>query len=128
MCLISYPLLIFSTFGTPVTLPSVRVSQTDILTSAKSIVSVGNGNCASTCALFTTIMFEHHNTKMATFGGHLDQPMEFKGMYSFCDIAGTVNAYVYFRRYGRKPGTRMVRFGQRNQNCWSQGCKWRHLF
>jgi hypothetical protein len=24
-------------------------------------------------------MFEHHDTKIVTFGGHLDQPMEFKG-------------------------------------------------
>jgi len=45
-----------------------------------NVAIIGNGNCASTCALFTTIMFEHHHTKTATFGGHLDRPMEFKGM------------------------------------------------
>jgi hypothetical protein len=45
-----------------------------------NIVIIGNGNCASSCALFTTLMFEHHDTKIVTFGGHLDQPMEFKGM------------------------------------------------
>jgi hypothetical protein len=30
-------------------------------------------------------MYEHHGTKMVTFGGHLNQPMEFKGT-SFAGI------------------------------------------
>ncbi|KAH9955472.1 hypothetical protein BC827DRAFT_1271685 [Russula dissimulans] len=44
------------------------------------IAIIGNGNCASTCAYFTTLMFELHNTTIATFGGHPDLPIEFKGM------------------------------------------------
>lgn len=45
-----------------------------------NVVIIGNGNCASTCALFTTLMYELHGTKIATFGGHLDQSMQYKGM------------------------------------------------
>jgi hypothetical protein len=33
-------------------------------------------------------MFEHHHTKMATFGGHLDRPMEFKGIYFYVTQRG----------------------------------------
>lgn len=44
-----------------------------------AVVPVGNGNCGSTCALFTTVMFERHDIKIATFGGYLDRSMEFKG-------------------------------------------------
>ncbi|KAI0827410.1 hypothetical protein BC628DRAFT_1418509 [Trametes gibbosa] len=44
------------------------------------IVIVGNGNCASTCAMFTTLMHERHNTTIAIFGGNPDLPMQFKGM------------------------------------------------
>lgn len=28
----------------------------------------GNGNCASTCASFTTLMYEVHDVKIANFG------------------------------------------------------------
>ncbi|KAH9988078.1 hypothetical protein BJV74DRAFT_839926 [Russula compacta] len=45
-----------------------------------NVVIVGNGNCASTCAQFITLMFERHHVKTATFGGHMDRPIEFKGM------------------------------------------------
>ncbi|KAF8270058.1 hypothetical protein EI94DRAFT_1771038 [Lactarius quietus] len=45
-----------------------------------NVVIVGNGNCASSCALFTTIMFERHQTKMAIFGGNPSQPIQYKGM------------------------------------------------
>lgn len=45
-----------------------------------NIVIISNGYCASTCALFTTLMFEHHGTKIATFGGNLNRSMQFKGM------------------------------------------------
>ncbi|KAI9513435.1 hypothetical protein F5148DRAFT_5147 [Russula earlei] len=45
-----------------------------------NVAIVGNGNCASTCALFTTLMYELHNTTMVVFGGHPDLPIEFKGM------------------------------------------------
>lgn len=41
---------------------------------------VGNANCASTCAMFSTLMFERHNTKTAIFGGKPGLPMEYKGM------------------------------------------------
>ncbi|TFL05000.1 hypothetical protein BDV98DRAFT_281055 [Pterulicium gracile] len=41
---------------------------------------VGNGWCASTCAMFSTLMFEQHGTEIAVFGGRPGQPIEFKGM------------------------------------------------
>ncbi|KAI0827407.1 hypothetical protein BC628DRAFT_177026 [Trametes gibbosa] len=44
------------------------------------IAIVGNGNCASTCAMFSTLMNERHNTKMAIFGGKPGLSMQFKGM------------------------------------------------
>ncbi|KAI9450194.1 hypothetical protein BJY52DRAFT_199868 [Lactarius psammicola] len=44
------------------------------------IVIVGNGNCASTCAQFTTAMYERHQTKIVVFGGNQSRPIEFKGM------------------------------------------------
>ncbi|CDO74428.1 hypothetical protein BN946_scf184880.g2 [Trametes cinnabarina] len=44
------------------------------------IAIVGNGNCASTCAMFSTLMNERHNTKIAVFGGKPGLPTQFKGM------------------------------------------------
>lgn len=41
---------------------------------------VGNGNCASTCAMFATLMYERLNTKVAVFGGRPGQHIESKGM------------------------------------------------
>jgi len=41
--------------------------------------SVTNGDCASTCALFSTLMNERHQTKIAVFGGKPGEQMEFKG-------------------------------------------------
>ncbi|KAI0058356.1 hypothetical protein BV25DRAFT_1919409 [Artomyces pyxidatus] len=46
----------------------------------KNVAIVGNGNCASTCALFSTLMYERHGTKMAMFGGKPGEHVEFKGM------------------------------------------------
>ncbi|KAI0372476.1 hypothetical protein BV20DRAFT_1050796 [Pilatotrama ljubarskyi] len=46
----------------------------------KKIAIVGNGNCASTCAMFSTLMNERHNTTIAVFGGKPGLPMQFKGM------------------------------------------------
>lgn len=46
----------------------------------KNIYIVGNGNCASTCAQFTTFMYEHYQTKIVVFGGNQSRPIEFKGM------------------------------------------------
>ncbi|KAK7683463.1 hypothetical protein QCA50_013296 [Cerrena zonata] len=45
-----------------------------------NVAIVGNGNCASTCALFSTLMFERHQTKIAIFGGKPGEKIEFKGM------------------------------------------------
>ncbi|KAH9854591.1 hypothetical protein C2E23DRAFT_817110 [Lenzites betulinus] len=39
-----------------------------------------NGDCASTCAMFSTLMYERHNTKTAVFGGKPGLDMQFKGM------------------------------------------------
>ncbi|KAF8270072.1 hypothetical protein EI94DRAFT_1798564 [Lactarius quietus] len=44
------------------------------------VAIVTNGNCASTCALFSTLMWERHNTTIAVFGGRPGQSIEFKGM------------------------------------------------
>ncbi|KAH9988067.1 hypothetical protein BJV74DRAFT_773597 [Russula compacta] len=44
------------------------------------VAIVTNGNCASTCALFSTVMKERHNTTIALFGGRPGQSIEFKGM------------------------------------------------
>ncbi|KAH9048887.1 hypothetical protein EDB84DRAFT_1585859 [Lactarius hengduanensis] len=41
---------------------------------------ITNGNCASTCAMFSTLMRERHNTTIAVFGGRPGQSIEFKGM------------------------------------------------
>ncbi|OBZ76716.1 hypothetical protein A0H81_03224 [Grifola frondosa] len=46
----------------------------------QNVAIVGNANCASTCAMFSTLMFEHYKTKMAVFGGKPGETMEFKGM------------------------------------------------
>ncbi|KAH8986939.1 hypothetical protein EDB86DRAFT_2809239 [Lactarius hatsudake] len=43
------------------------------------VAIIGNGYCASTCAMFTTVMFERHQTKMAVFGGNTSQSIQFKG-------------------------------------------------
>ncbi|PFH53432.1 hypothetical protein AMATHDRAFT_1097 [Amanita thiersii Skay4041] len=43
------------------------------------IAIVNNGNCASTCAMFSTLMNERHGTKIAVFGGKPGEQMEFKG-------------------------------------------------
>lgn len=44
------------------------------------MILVSNGNCASTCAMFSTLMNERHNIKIAVFGGKPGEIMEFKGM------------------------------------------------
>lgn len=44
------------------------------------VAIVNNGNCASTCAMFSTLMNERHSTKIAVFGGKPSEKMEFKGM------------------------------------------------
>ncbi|KAF9474386.1 hypothetical protein BDN70DRAFT_884883 [Pholiota conissans] len=44
------------------------------------VAIVSNGDCASTCAMFSTLMFERHRTKIAVFGGKPGEVMEYKGM------------------------------------------------
>jgi hypothetical protein len=41
---------------------------------------VSNGWCASTCAMFSTLMFEEHQTEIAVFGGRPGQSIQYKGM------------------------------------------------
>ena len=41
---------------------------------------VGNANCASTCAMFSTLMNERHNTTIADFGGMPGTQFQFKGI------------------------------------------------
>ncbi|KAF9467146.1 hypothetical protein BDZ94DRAFT_1249683 [Collybia nuda] len=44
------------------------------------VAIVNNGNCASTCAMFSTLMNEQHKTKIAVFGGKPGGTIQFKGM------------------------------------------------
>ncbi|KAJ7856576.1 hypothetical protein B0H13DRAFT_2237799 [Mycena leptocephala] len=46
----------------------------------KNVAIVTNGNCASTCAMFSTLMNEREQTKIAVFGGKPFENVEFKGM------------------------------------------------
>ncbi|KAH9947801.1 hypothetical protein B0H21DRAFT_876506 [Amylocystis lapponica] len=45
-----------------------------------NVAIVGNGDCASTCAMFSTLMFERHNTSIAVFGGRPGDAIQYKGM------------------------------------------------
>ncbi|KAF8525560.1 hypothetical protein BU17DRAFT_41653 [Hysterangium stoloniferum] len=45
-----------------------------------SYILMGNGNCASTCAMFTTLMQEKLKIKNVVFGGKPGQQIEYKGM------------------------------------------------
>jgi hypothetical protein len=47
--------------------------------SLTNLITVSNGNCASTCAMFSTVMNERHQTKIGVFGGRPGQQIEFKG-------------------------------------------------
>ncbi|KZT22301.1 hypothetical protein NEOLEDRAFT_1138220 [Neolentinus lepideus HHB14362 ss-1] len=46
----------------------------------KNVAIVSNGDCASTCSMFSTSMYERHGTKIAVFGGKPGETMEYKGM------------------------------------------------
>ncbi|KAI0922547.1 hypothetical protein AcV5_009489 [Taiwanofungus camphoratus] len=46
----------------------------------QNVAIVSNGDCASTCAQFSTLMYERHNTKIAVFGGKPNETMQYKGM------------------------------------------------
>ncbi|KAH8112345.1 hypothetical protein DFH11DRAFT_1511719 [Phellopilus nigrolimitatus] len=58
----------------------VPIPETPPIPLKKLTSSVSNGNCASTCAMFSTLMNERHNTTIAVFGGKPGQNIEFKGM------------------------------------------------
>ncbi|KAH9169340.1 hypothetical protein EDB89DRAFT_1908637 [Lactarius sanguifluus] len=60
-------------------IPNVKIPTVPPLDLNK-IAIIGNGNCASTCAIFTTVMFERHQTKIAVFGGNTSQSTQFKGV------------------------------------------------
>ncbi|KAG9087209.1 hypothetical protein FS749_003073 [Ceratobasidium sp. UAMH 11750] len=47
---------------------------------ASKIIIVGNGECASTCAVFTAEAYEKLGIKVATFGGNPGKAMNFNGM------------------------------------------------
>ncbi|KAJ7672598.1 hypothetical protein DFH06DRAFT_96835 [Mycena polygramma] len=46
----------------------------------QNVAIVTNANCASTCAMFSTLMNEREQTKIAVFGGKPSESIEFKGM------------------------------------------------
>ncbi|KAH9077636.1 hypothetical protein EDB83DRAFT_2514350 [Lactarius deliciosus] len=52
------------------------------------VAIIGNGNCASTCSLFTTLMFERHQTKIAIFGGNPSQQIQYKGTLPSTTLQG----------------------------------------
>ncbi|THH12597.1 hypothetical protein EW146_g7542 [Bondarzewia mesenterica] len=55
----------------------------------QNVAIVGNGNCASTCAQFITLMFERHNTSIAVFGGMAgNQVLEWTDLDSEIKTAG----------------------------------------
>ncbi|KAG8716773.1 hypothetical protein FRC08_008828 [Ceratobasidium sp. 394] len=47
---------------------------------ASKILIVGNGQCGSTCALFTGVAYERLGIKVITFGGNARAPMNFNGL------------------------------------------------
>ncbi|KAI0317981.1 hypothetical protein OF83DRAFT_1057662 [Amylostereum chailletii] len=69
---ISQPLHDICSFNTPI--PATPPFD------LKNVAIVSNGNCASTCAMFSTLMFERHNSTIAVFGGKTGLDMEYKGM------------------------------------------------
>jgi hypothetical protein len=44
-----------------------------------NVALVSNGNCGSTCSIFSTAMVERHNVSVAVFGGKPGTEMEYKG-------------------------------------------------
>ncbi|KAF7366694.1 TSPc domain-containing protein [Mycena sanguinolenta] len=46
----------------------------------QNVAIVSNGNCASTCAMFSTLMNEREHVKIAVWGGKPFENVEFKGM------------------------------------------------
>ncbi|EIM87280.1 uncharacterized protein STEHIDRAFT_156264 [Stereum hirsutum FP-91666 SS1] len=66
----------FHDICTPYAVPIPATPPFDL----KNVAMVNNGNCASTCSLFSTVMHEKHGTKIAVFGGKPGEDVQFKGM------------------------------------------------
>jgi len=66
----------FHDICTPFSVPIPETPPFDL----KNVAIVGNANCASTCAMFSTLMFERHQTKTAIFGGKPGEVLQYKGM------------------------------------------------
>ncbi|KAA1478510.1 hypothetical protein DENSPDRAFT_686430 [Dentipellis sp. KUC8613] len=66
----------FHDICTPFAVPMPELPPFDL----RNIAIVSNGDCASTCAMFSTLMHERHNTTIAVFGGKPGESVEFKGM------------------------------------------------
>ncbi|THH11140.1 hypothetical protein EW146_g8141, partial [Bondarzewia mesenterica] len=66
----------FHDICTPYSVPVPQTPPFDL----KNVAIVSNGNCASTCAMFSTLMNERHNTSIAVFGGKPGEDVQFKGM------------------------------------------------
>ncbi|TFY77280.1 hypothetical protein EWM64_g6733 [Hericium alpestre] len=66
----------FHDICTPFAVPMPATPPFDL----KNVAIVSNGDCASTCAMFSTLMNERHNTTIAVFGGKPGEAVEFKGM------------------------------------------------
>ncbi|EJD02041.1 uncharacterized protein FOMMEDRAFT_141224 [Fomitiporia mediterranea MF3/22] len=58
---------------------NVDIPETPLIP-LENVAIVSNGDCASTCAMFSTLMNERHDTTIAVFGGKPGETMEFKGM------------------------------------------------
>ncbi|KAI0772829.1 hypothetical protein BD413DRAFT_35102 [Trametes elegans] len=69
-----------------------------------NIAIVGNGQCASTCAHFTTVMYERHNTTLAVYGGKPGLPMEYKGVAG-AQVLEWPDIDTELRTVNLKPGT-----------------------
>ncbi|THH27364.1 hypothetical protein EUX98_g6832 [Antrodiella citrinella] len=66
----------FEDICTPFSVPIPETPPFDL----NNVAIVGNANCASTCAMFSTLMFERHQTKNVIFGGKPGEVMQYKGM------------------------------------------------
>ncbi|TDL16110.1 hypothetical protein BD410DRAFT_844665 [Rickenella mellea] len=66
----------FGDICTPFNVPVPATPPFDL----SQVAIVSNGDCASTCAMFSTVMNERHGTKFAVFGGKPGENVEFKGM------------------------------------------------
>jgi hypothetical protein len=89
------------------------------------VFAVGNGVCASTCALFTTIMHELHSTVIAVFGGPPTRDMEYKGEV---DSSEPIHLLCFshtltMNRNGGQSSSGMGRFRHGNQDRRLEACE-----